>query len=267
MKTLVRSTLPLTLALALGLVAAPPASHAASKSGMKDPAGMKMTDGMQEKGPRTFKIHVENVSTTATLKLSNGDSAPAPTSPVFWAVFTGSCPLFTVGKADPGWGLEALAEDGNPAALVTKFTGMAHHSAAGAVAVPNGDTNAGPLLPGKSFDITLTAEPGQRLMLAMMFGQSNDLFYAPDAAGIALFDKKGTPLTGDITKQLVLWDAGTEVNQEPGLGADQGPRQKGPNTGADEHGVVRLVKDGFTYPAVTAVLKVTVTPTETMMHS
>ena len=265
MKTTVRSILLVTLAL--GLVVAPPISHSASKGGMKEPADMKTAGGMQEKGPRTFKIHVENVSTTATLKLSDGGSAPAPTSPVFWTVFSGSCPLFTVGKADAGWGLESLAEDGNPTALVTKFTGMAHHSAAGAVAVPNGDMNAGPLLPGKSFDITVTAEPGQRLMLAMMFGQSNDLFYAPDGAGIALFDRKGVPLTGDITRQLELWDAGTEVNQEPGLGADQGPRQKGPNTGANEQGVVRLVKDGFNYPAVPAVLKVTVTSTETMMHS
>lgn len=257
MKTLVRSTLPLTLAVSL--FAALSTAHAADAMG-----GMKEMKAMES---RTFKIHVENVSTTATLKLSNGSTAPAPTSPVFWTVFTGSCPLFTTGQADKGWGLEALAEDGNPTALVTKFTGMADHAAAGAVAVPNGDTQAGPLLPGKSFDLTVTAAPGQRLMLAMMFGQSNDLFYAPEAAGIALFDKKGAPLSGDITKQLLLWDAGTEVNQEPGLGADQGPRQKGPNTGADEQGVVRLVKDGFKYPAVTGVLKVTVTPAETMMHS
>lgn len=266
MKTLFRSTVPLTLALSV--LAAPPISPAAaSLDGMKESTGMKTAGGMQAQGPRTFKIHVENVSTTATLKLSNGGTAPAPTSPVFWTVFTGRCPLFSVGKADQGWGLESLAEDGNPTALVAKFTGMAHHAAAGAVAVPNGDTDAGPLLPGKSFDITLTAERGQRLMLAMMFGQSNDLFYAPDPAGIALFDKQGAPITGDITKQFVLWDAGTEVNQEPGLGADQGPRQKGPNTGTDEHGMVRVVKDGFPYPTVTGVLKVTVTPTEPMMHS
>jgi hypothetical protein len=77
----------------------------------------------------------------------------------------------------------------------------------------------------------------------MMFGQSNDWFYAPDTNGIALFDAKGMPISGDVTDKLVLWNAGTEVDEEVGIGPNQGPRQKGVNTGADEHGVVRRVKD------------------------
>jgi hypothetical protein len=48
---------------------------------------------------------------------------------------------------------------------------------------------------------------------------------------------------GDVTSQVILWDAGTELNQEPGIGADQGPRQKGANTGKAENGGVRNVKD------------------------
>ena len=48
------------------------------------------------------------------------------------------------------------------------------------------------------------------LSFTFMFGQSNDLFYAPKNA-IALFDKTGKPIGGDITNQLVLLDAGTEV--------------------------------------------------------
>ena len=96
------------------------------------------------------------------------------------------------------------------------------------------------------------------LNLSTMYGQSNDLFYAPERA-IDLFDAKGNPVSGDVTDKFLLWDAGTEVNQAPGLGADQGPRQKAPNTGADENGVVRLVNDGFTYPNTKDVLKVTIT--------
>ncbi len=92
-----------------------------------------------------------------------------------------------------------------------------------------------------------------------MFGQSNDVFYAP-SAGIDLFDSAGRPTTGDVTGRFALWDAGTEINQEPGLGPDQAPRQPAPNTGAAESGVVRLVKDGFTYPDVARVIRVTVTP-------
>ena len=59
-----------------------------------------------------------------------------------------------------------------------------------------------------------------------------------------------------------LWDAGTEVNQEPFVGADQAARQAAPNTGAAENGVVQsitTVTDGFTYPSVLASLKLTIT--------
>ena len=76
------------------------------------------------------------------------------------------------------------------------------------------------------------------LSLNMMNGHSNDEFYAPDEKGIALFDSEGTPVSGDITEKLILWDAGTEVNEELGIGPNQGPRQKGMNTGPDQHGVV-----------------------------
>ena len=57
------------------------------------------------------------------------------------------------------------------------------------------------------------------------------------------FDAKGNPISGDVTDKFILWDAGTEVDEEIGIGPNQGPRQKGPNTGADEHGVVSRVKD------------------------
>ena len=51
------------------------------------------------------------------------------------------------------------------------------------------------------------------------------------------------------------------MNEEPGVGPNQAPRQTGPNTGPDENGSVLLisdVSDGFTYPAVADVIKVTV---------
>ena len=94
-----------------------------------------------------------------------------------------------------------------------------------------------------------------------MFVQSNDLFFGPDEDGIALFDDMGQPLEGRITGHIDLWDAGTEINQEPGVGADQAPRQAGPNTGADEMGVVQLVAnsgDGYTYSPVPALVRVTI---------
>jgi hypothetical protein len=44
-------------------------------------------------------------------------------------------------------------------------------------------------------------------------------------------------------RHVILGDAGTEVNQEPGTGPDQAPRQKAPNIGMAENGVVRSVQD------------------------
>jgi hypothetical protein len=209
----------------------------------------------------TFTVRVENVSTTSTLKLSNGMTAPAPTAPLLWTITDDGNPLFTVGQPDRGHGLERLAEDGNPGVLAdyiaANIKSIVH---SGVVTVPSGDKAAGPITPGKAYEFTVMAAPGQRLTLAMMFGQSNDLFYAPDAKAIALFDAKGQPLTTDITSQLQLWDAGTEVNEEPGLGANQAPRQAAPNTGMTEKGKIVLVKDQYRYPSIREVVRVSVKP-------
>ena len=214
--------------------------------------------------PVTFEVTVKNVSTTSTLKLSDGTTAPAPVSPGVYVLHTGKNPFFTPGLKDMGKGLENLAEDGDPAKLAEWLKGMKDMGSVGVFTTPVGDKEAGPLLPGKTFTFTVSATPGMKLSFVSMFGQSNDLFYSPDEGGIALFGKDGKALSGSIVKQLVLWDAGTEVNQEPGLGPDQGPRQKMWNTGTAENGVVRRVKDGFTYPMVTEVLEVTVTPSRDM---
>ena len=79
------------------------------------------------------------------------------------------------------------------------------------------------------------------------------------ANGIALFDAKGNPISGDVTDKLILWNAGTEVDEEIGIGPNQGPRQKGMNTGADEHGVVRRVNDARWTGKNTEFFRVTIT--------
>ncbi|MQA90416.1 MAG: hypothetical protein GEU90_09285 [Gemmatimonas sp.] len=92
-----------------------------------------------------------------------------------------------------------------------------------------------------------------------MLGQSNDLFFSPDERGIDLF-AGNRPVSGDVTDQVDLWDAGTEINEPPGAGPNQAPRQSGPDTGPDENGVVRLVEDGFVYPEVSEMIRVTLQP-------
>lgn len=113
--------------------------------------------------------------------------------------------------------------------------------------------------PGAMYSFTFNAGKGHYLSLATMFVQSNDLFYAPAMDGIALYDGSGNPVTGDVTSMINLWDAGTEVNEEPGTGPNQAPRQGNPNTGPDENGNVVLVADvmdGFAYPADEDVIMV-----------
>lgn len=106
--------------------------------------------------------------------------------------------------------------------------------------------------------------------LVLMFGQSNDLFYALNDTGIALFDKKGKPIIGDITSKVSLWDADTEVNEEPGIGPNQAPRQSAPNIGAEEHDSVQLigaVHDGFAYPKTSDVMRIMITPAGNLRSS
>jgi len=65
-------------------------------------------------------------------------------------------------------------------------------------------------------------------------------------------DFPGTETERDITSEIMLWDAGTQVNQMPG--------PDNPHSGADENGVVQLmsaVGDGYDYGSVATNLKAT----------
>jgi hypothetical protein len=217
--------------------------------------------------PTKFTIKVENISRGEALKLSTGKSAPFVSAPVLWAVHTGNAnPLFVGGQPDAGKGLEALAETGNPGPLLKSVNGGKDIMSAGADDQPVGTTAHGPITPGQGYQFEISAVPGQSLSVAWMFGQSNDLFYSNDRP-IALFDAAGKPVRGDMTPQLSLWDAGTEVNEEPGLGPNQGPRQKTPDAGVAEHNAVAHVRDGYSYPRTTQVLRLSIAPAAEAMSS
>lgn len=49
-----------------------------------------------------------------------------------------------------------------------------------------------------------------------------------------------------FTDQIMLWDAGTEFNERPGIGLGQPFRQAGPNTGPEEACAVRPLDPHFT---------------------
>ncbi len=208
-----------------------------------------------------FRVLIENVSDANSV--AGKSQAAVPLAPGVWAVHTSGDPLFTADENDRGEGLEALAEDGDPGPLATSLTALSGVVSSGHFNTPiNADAPA-PIFPGEGYEFTVYAVPGDYLSLATMFVQSNDLFYAPEGAGIALFDGDA-PIDGEVTDQVFLWDAGTEVNEEPGTGANQAPRQAGPNTGDVENGPVVLIADGemgpggFTYPEVAGVIRVTI---------
>jgi hypothetical protein len=194
--------------------------------------------------PTKFTVRVENISNPEGMMASNGQKFPFALSPGMFVLSEKNAALFTEGKAARKNGLEMQAEDGDPSGLVASLMAM-HHSSNlhGVFNTPVGAMAAGPIRPGDSYEFTVTAAPGMKFFMTQMFGQSNDWFYAPSAKGIALFDAKGLAVSGDITDQFYLWDAGTEKDEEIGIGPNQGPRQKGLNTGDDEHGVVHRVQD------------------------
>ena len=205
----------------------------------------------------TFKVKIENIGSPDGLPTADGMKYPFALSPGLFIVNHKKQYFFDEGKkADTA--LELQAEDGNPENLLKKLLTKVGSIHMGVFNTPAGAEKPGPLLPGGTYEFSFTGTEGMKFNLIAMYGQSNDLFYAPRVA-IDLFDKDGNPLAGDITDKLLLWDAGTEINQTPGIGDEQAPRQKMANTGKAENGVVTLVKDGFTYPNTKDVLRVTIT--------
>jgi len=210
----------------------------------------------KNKKQATFKVRIENVAATELIS-ADGSKYPFALSPGLFIVNHKKQYFFQSGKrADAA--LELQAEDGNPESLSKRLLTKVGSLYMGVFNTPLGAEKPGPLLPGSAYEFTFRGEEGMRLNLIAMYGQSNDLFYAPLVA-LDLFDKEGNALVGDITEKLLLWDAGTEVNQPPGVGDEQAPRQKMPNTGKTEKGVVGPVKDEFTYPNIKDVLRVTIT--------
>jgi hypothetical protein len=225
----------------------------------------------------TFTVRLENVA-RRVLSLPNGGIADIPLSAGVWAVHTAGNPIFTPGELQSGAGLKGLAEAGMADAFAPNLRGLPGVRAAGAFETPQGrargrmvtsraeggGANTGRMLQaGQHFEFTVTAQPGDRLSLALMLSQSNDGLIGTGRDGIALFDGAGRPVSGDLTGALALWDAGTEVNEEPGVGRNQGLRQGAPHAGDPERRPVRLLAEaeyGDRWPDIDRIVKLTITP-------
>ena len=210
-----------------------------------------MPAGAFSAGGTAFTVRIENVS--------GGSSLPGPFAPGVWAVHSGADPLFADGAADYGDGLVAVAEDGDPTALGASLAGDPSLFDSGVFNTPEGAGGPAPIFPGEAYEFTVLADPANRnLSLATMLVQSNDAFLAPDGSGIELFDAGDNPISGDVTALVELWDVGSEVNEAPGMGPNQAPRQGGPDTGAMEGGVHSFDNSTRSLPIASGIAMVTV---------
>ncbi|WP_458189704.1 spondin domain-containing protein [Haladaptatus sp. NG-WS-4] len=229
--------------------------------------GIGSTVGVSQNQMQAFTVRLENVSTGTTLTTSHdGERAeqPVPLSPGAYAVHGNDEPIFTSGDPERNNGLEEVAEDGNPERLASSLPDRDSVMSSGAFTTPMGSDEPSPLPPGEAyqFDIEAAQASSTRLSLVSMFVPSNDLFFAlGGASGIRLFDGN-EPIMGDVTDSVSLWDAGTEVNEEPGNGSNQAHLQSEPGLGLVERGTVVPITEvnGYDYPETCDVLRLTIQP-------
>lgn len=215
-------------------------------------------------GETRFTVTMSNVSPPDAMRGPDGTPHAAGMSHGIFAIHRSASPIVTPGTTiDAATGIGALAEDGNvrpPQLYLWRHPDVLE---GGIFYKPVGAERDEELWPGKTYEFVVTADPGDRLSLATMLMQSNDALYATGERGIALFDGGGTPISGDVTDQLLLWDMGTERNQVCGFGPDAGMFQAYQGDGPREREPVRLIEEadvGCVYPAAPAVLSVIVRP-------
>ncbi len=189
--------------------------------------------------------------------LTSNSGLVTPISPGVWTITKADQhPLFQNNKLDYGDGLKFIAQGGDPTVLAAALKTKSMIKSTGVYNIKSGASLAGPLFPGDKFEFTVTGMKGDYLSFASMFGQSNDLFFAASDMGIPLWSGN-IPTYGDVTSQVKLWDDGTEVNEYPGAGNHQPARGPG---GILESEKIIVVNDGFTYPLIPDLIKVTITP-------
>lgn len=195
-----------------------------------------------------FTVRIENISKTGDLKLSDNKTSDIEISEIFWVIYKDKNPIFTSGNKIIDNGLELLAEQGKTSELETKINEKI-----------KGKLKS--LKSSESIEFKFKAEEKSKLTFAGMFTDSNDLFFSTKDTGIELFDSKGEPIHGDFSKEIILWDAGTEKNEKPGEGVSQLKRQSNPDSGEKESNnimIIDSVKDGFDYTNVKSAIKLTI---------
>ncbi len=219
--------------------------------------------------PVTFDVTIANVSTPGLIATERA-MGTNPLSPPVYAVYNDDDnPMFEVGdKANEG--TERIAEDGVADAMVAMLADDDDVSQSGVVVSPGGPDDGPALFAGESVTFSITGQPGDRLQFESMFVQSNDWFYSFVEDGVELFNG-ATPVSGNLTSSVRVYDAGTEEDTAPGTGPtmEPGPVQKpvqdpmATDVGTDEDEDIQSAAQrhpGFTIPATESVITVTITP-------
>jgi hypothetical protein len=228
------------------------AGNEAGSFGEAGMAGAAGEPGVIVVTPTTFKVHAQNVSATSAL--------PTAISPGVAVLHTTADPFFTKDAADRDLGLGALAADADPTALFAAVKTAAGIAGTSLFNIPTGATAAAALQPGDAYDFMVAAVPGDKLSIVSMFGESNDAFFAPTGAGIALFDDNGVAIAAhDVTDQISLWDAGVEKDEAPGLGPTQKPRQLANGAGSPEGVASKRLDTTRALPLAQGIVSFTVT--------
>jgi hypothetical protein len=174
-------------------------------------------------------------------------------SGVVWAVHGGDVGLHGIGSQASA-GLEDLSEDGRPQLLAEQLATAAAFEQVGLA-----PADASVLEPGAVVEFRFFAEPGDHLSFVTGYLAANDKFIAAPESGIPLFDEHGVARTGELDWALGLFDAGTEIDEPPGLGLHQFERQSLGDGGLDENDVVREIHgewQGWEYPRAERILGV-----------
>jgi hypothetical protein len=214
------------------------------------------TAGQKDRGLGLEAIAEMGQVTDLSASLTRTTGVGTPISPGIFAVHsTAASPFFTLGESDRGQGLERIAEAGDISPLLDALKARSMDMFGG-FTMPEGASGAGPARPGSAYTFQVMARPGERLSLVTMFGMSNDWFFGSAPEGIALFDDAGQPISGDLSAALRLYDVGTELDEEFGIGPHTGPQQASADDGLpDTNTQVREASDGV---AVSAHLKLTI---------
>ncbi len=211
---------------------------------------------------RMFQVKVENVSTTTTLEPGSMPDRTVPLSHGVWAIYSAGS-LFTLNQPSDE-GTSRIAEDGMTTIKTNDLNISNTIISNGEFVAPGGPDNGAALFSGETSIFTFNAKPGEKLQIESMFVQSNDWFYAFRNGGLQLFVGT-TPISGNVTSELLLYDAGTEADEPAGMGTTQKPDQApmGMNIGPDDP--INLVKiatekhPSFVIPPTSSVIKITVT--------